>query len=334
MPYYDLRNDVEDREQADSNNDWNVTGRTVRYGRAYGAPFPLGKLWLLSYITGRDPNSGPYPEATIWYDNLLIATGRLPDPGVKLQPPTGLTISKAAYPLITLSWTRNKASDGNPHETGFVVQRCPGQLFDCQAQGLVPGLSWSDAGTTAAGTTTFTETAPNAGRVYTYRVLAVIGGARSTWSNAVTTVPDPPYDAEARWVGGNVVLNWTQADDIGMFAVQRCSGVFQYNRLDYNGLGQYADDPKCLAAGSSERLPMATIPFSDVAKGIVGSKKGAQVSWTDTKAATACNPYCTYRVRAYTRAGSLRHWNAGAADRVAYSANVVPQAPAKSGATR
>jgi len=39
-----------------------------------------GKLWLLPYNTGKD-RSQEHPTAYTWYDELIIAKQRIPDPG-------------------------------------------------------------------------------------------------------------------------------------------------------------------------------------------------------------------------------------------------------------
>jgi len=38
-----------------------------------------GKVWLLTFMTGKDPNV-PYPETYTWYDELIVSRSRIPDP--------------------------------------------------------------------------------------------------------------------------------------------------------------------------------------------------------------------------------------------------------------
>jgi len=40
-----------------------------------------GQVWLLPYHTSKD-STQPHPEAYTWYDELIISTSRVPDPGV------------------------------------------------------------------------------------------------------------------------------------------------------------------------------------------------------------------------------------------------------------
>lgn len=44
-----------------------------------------GKLWLLTFQTGKDPNQ-VHPDSPTWYDELIISTQRIPDPGFDLPP--------------------------------------------------------------------------------------------------------------------------------------------------------------------------------------------------------------------------------------------------------
>jgi hypothetical protein len=56
-----------------------------------------GKLWLLSYITRKDPTES-HPTAYTWYDELIISTAKLPDPTSSTTPgqapasPSGLVL--------------------------------------------------------------------------------------------------------------------------------------------------------------------------------------------------------------------------------------------------
>jgi hypothetical protein len=61
------------------------------YNLSAGAPGEnqrFGKVWLLPYHTGKDP-SQTHPTAFTWYDELIISSTRIPDPGAAgpNQPP-------------------------------------------------------------------------------------------------------------------------------------------------------------------------------------------------------------------------------------------------------
>ena len=40
----------------------------------------FGKVWLLSFMTAKDPSQVHVPVST-WYDELIISRSRIPDPG-------------------------------------------------------------------------------------------------------------------------------------------------------------------------------------------------------------------------------------------------------------
>jgi hypothetical protein len=287
------------------------------------SPMNYGKLWFTNYQTGRDVNAGPYPTANTWIDNLLVGTKRLPDPGVAVQPPTNLSIVKSAYPAVTLKWERNPDAQGQFRETGYDVERCPGQMYDCIAgERLVKGKTWSVVAKNV-GATTYTEKLPQAAQIYTYRVRAT-GANVSEWSSPVTTAARPPSDLSAYWSGDQVTLSWKQEDDTGEFAVERCAGVFQHRTVTGYSY-QPLDSPKCVVTGCdhpSGKCAVEATPFVEVAKGIKGTTNGGTITWTDTTAAPGS--MYSYRVRSYTPAGSWREWNANNGSYAAYTAAAIP----------
>jgi hypothetical protein len=57
-----------------------IPGTGTGYDLANNNPAAkYGKLWLLPYNTGKDPFAD-HPTAYTWYDELIIATNRIPDP--------------------------------------------------------------------------------------------------------------------------------------------------------------------------------------------------------------------------------------------------------------
>ena len=281
-----------------------------------GAPYKYGKVWLLPYNTGRDPNAGPYPVANIWYDDVIVSTARVPDPGVAIQPPTNLTADASAYPQVTLSWTREPAHfKGVFAETGFEIERCPGQIYDCIA-GSLAGVSWSKLATVTAGVTTYIDKAP-AGQIFTYRVRATDGSTYSAYSSPVGNVPMPPSNLTVKSTpSGALRLEWLDnSESETQFAIERCEGIFQYFRQ--NGLaGQQFDSASCLDA-PLESGGKETIPFKEIDRipGLQGANNVA--SYEDTTV-TPGKAY-TYRVRALNPAGSVRLWNS---NRTAYTGNI------------
>ena len=295
-----------------SPNDWdggsgNLAGTSVT--ATWPPPWPFGKIWATPYMTGRDPNAGPFPTANYWWDNLIVSTKRMPDPGVDIQPPTNLTIDKTNYLSgnVTLSWEANPNSNSTLNQTGFHVQRCAGQMYDCVA--AVAGTSWTDISDTIGPTArTYIAAIPNQAQEYTFRIRAQGAANNSAYSNLATTEVRPPINPSAQWVNGQVQLTWTQDDEMGTFSVERCDGVFQtYKNNAMSGESYY--DNHCQTApskyygshmefGNAWTFPGGgTLPFTQLATGIAGSGKGSVVTWTDTTAnssssATAANvPY-------------------------------------------
>jgi len=285
-----------------------------------GSPYNYGKVWLLPYNTFRDPNAGPYPVANIWYDNVVISSARVPDPGVSIQPATDLTASAANYPSVTLSWTRNANVGGSYGDTNTLIERCPGQIYDCEA-GALAGLSWTQIGSVPAGGTSYTDSAAATGIVYTYRVRTTNGSSYSAYSNPATNLPAPPSDlAVVRASSTSAQLTWTDnSDSESQFAIERCTGVFEYYKANGTS-GQSYDSPNCLTT-TFENGGTETVPFSEVARvpGVAGT--GGVVTYKDTTL-TAGKSY-TYRVRSLSPAGSMRSWNSG---HTAYTGNVMPLA--------
>jgi hypothetical protein len=285
-----------------------------------GAPYKYGKVWLLPYNTGRDPNAGPYPVANVWYDDVIISTARIPDPGVTIQPPTNLTADAAAYPAVALQWQQN--SDRFSREAGFEVERCAGQMYDCTA-GPLAGFTWTRIAKVAPGVTTYTDNAPP-GQIFTYRVRAADASQSSAYSSAVVNVPMPPSGLKVvSTPAGSARLTWLDnSDSETHFAIERCDGIFQYYRK--NGLvGQQFDSERCLNA-TLEEGGKETETFKELGRvpGIRGT--GDVAEYEDTTAILG-RPY-TYRVRALNPAGSLRLWNS---TRTAYTGNITLQPAAQ-----
>ena len=314
MPYYDIVN----RQGWPQYWDGGSSSGYLNEDNAYG------KVWWVGYMTGRDPNAGPFPEAYAWMDAVLIGTARFPDPGVAVQPPTNLTISKATYPHIVLTWERNKDDHGNYNEDGFTIQRCAGQLAECTAESLA-SKTWTTAGTVLSGVTTFNEDVPNANQVYTYRVYASKGSMNSAYSNSVTSAIRPPINLVAYWESGHPKLTWTQDDDVGSFTVERCNGLFQYRSL--LGMNRFTSGNKCIANGAADVSGSEfTIPFVQQATGIAGVGKGNTATWTDMDASLVPGTsIISYRVKSYYGTMQVwRDWSATSSDVFASSAYVMP----------
>ena len=137
-------------------------------------------------MLGVDPSDG----CTFWYTTEYYASGatsagwrtnvgsfKLGNCGGSVaQPPaapSGLTATAISSSAINLAWT-----DNSSNETGFSIERCTGA--GCS--------NFAQAGTAAAGATTFGDSGLAASTSYSYRVRAINGSLVSNPSNVATTV--------------------------------------------------------------------------------------------------------------------------------------------------
>ncbi len=106
--------------------------------------------------------------------------------GITVSPaaPLSLTATAASTSGINLTWS------GSTGATGYIIQRS-----------LSSTGGWAQVGTTAAGTTTYSDTGLTAGTTYYYRVQAT-GGSGSGYSNtasATTTGTSPAPTTDTLW---------------------------------------------------------------------------------------------------------------------------------------
>jgi len=138
--------------------------------------------------------------------------------------PSGLTATAASAGQINLAWT---ASTDNVGVTGYNIQSCQG----------VGCTTYTQVGSVAGTTTTYSDTGLNPSTSYSYRVQATdAAGNLSTFSNiatattpADTTPPSTPTNLAATAVSATQInLTWTAStDNVGVdgYNVQRCQGT-------------------------------------------------------------------------------------------------------------
>ena len=157
---------------------------------------------------------------------------------IMLQPPTGLSATAASESRINLAWQDNSDS-----ETGFIVQRRR------EGSGL-----WTQIGTTAADSETFSSGGLFPGSTYMYRVRAFNDMESSAFSNeaAATTLagamPETDwridtYAGRAKYGGDNGPANLARLDKVTDVAVDRLGNIYitdTYNqrvrRVDTSGI--------------------------------------------------------------------------------------------------
>jgi subtilisin family serine protease len=121
---------------------------------------------------------------------------------------------------VQLSW-RDRSDD----ETGFHLQRRTGSG------------AWADLATLAAGSTSYSDTATQAGTSYGYRVRSTGQDGNSDWSAEATAyvpipAPTAPDQVSAQFTEGSVQLSWRDrsANETG-FQVQRRTGSGAWTAL-------------------------------------------------------------------------------------------------------
>ena len=149
------------------------------------------------------------------YSNVLEVT-TLGTPAA----PTGLTTSGVTTTSINLSWT-----DASSNEAEFKIERS------------TDGASFSQIGTTAQNTTTFTSSGLTAGTKYYYRVRASNEIADSGYSNvAEATTLSPPTTPTGLMISGvtstTISLLWTDAssDETG-FKIERSTDGAAFSQI-------------------------------------------------------------------------------------------------------
>jgi hypothetical protein len=173
-----------------------------------------GRIWLLPYNTNKD-DSEDHPVAHTWYDELIVSTRRIPDPGAAAPNPPDSLSAVAAPQGVRLSWRKN-----SDNETAFLIERCPGTIYECEAsQGFV------QVGTTPARSSTFLDKSAAGAKRFSYRVRANNRSGASAYSNPAANVPRPPTDLVAATSGPSLSLSWSwNFQDSAEFVVESCSG--------------------------------------------------------------------------------------------------------------
>jgi len=89
-----------------------------------GASGKYGKIVLLPYQTNM---SGSLVDTAVWYDDLLVSTRRIPDPGVASpNAPDSLSLTAGASHMVTVNWRVNSQNGTPQDDAGFQIERCTG----------------------------------------------------------------------------------------------------------------------------------------------------------------------------------------------------------------
>lgn len=143
-----------------------------------GASGKYGKISLSTYATNATFNV----NAAAWFDNLIVATRRIPDPDVGTpNAPDGLQTASVSSG-VHLTWRVNSHNGTAQDDTGFLIQRCTGTPETCFPN---PQPGFANVATTAAGTATFTDSTVTIGTTYTYRVQASNAAGKSAYAASI-----------------------------------------------------------------------------------------------------------------------------------------------------
>lgn len=173
-----------------------------------------GRIWLLPYNTNKD-DSEDHPIAHTWYDELIISTRRIPDPGVATPNPPDSLSATATKQGVNLAWRSN-----SENETAFLIERCSGTIYECEGS-----QGFTQIGAIPAHATAFLDKSAAAGKKYSYRVRASNRAGNSAYTNPAANVPRPPSDLVAEAAGASVTLSWSsKSEGEAEFVVESCSG--------------------------------------------------------------------------------------------------------------
>ncbi|WP_169978968.1 fibronectin type III domain-containing protein [Tautonia rosea] len=126
--------------------------------------------------------------------------------------PSGLAASAVSSSRINLSW--NDVAG----ETSYRIERSTN------------GTTWTLAGTTDAGVTTFSDTGRASNTTYLYRVQALNAGGASAFSSTASattldapSLPNSPTGLTASATSNRVVLNWNDVEGETGYRIERSS---------------------------------------------------------------------------------------------------------------
>lgn len=144
-----------------------------------GASGNYGKISLSAYNTAM---SGSLVNTAVWFDDLMVATHRIPDPNVSTpNAPDSLALSNVTSSSVTLNWRVNSHNGTAQDDTGFSIERCAGDGQTCYPS---PQSGFTQIGTTAAGASSFVDNTVVSGKTYTYRVRAQNAAGSSAYTMA------------------------------------------------------------------------------------------------------------------------------------------------------
>ena len=203
--------------------------------------------------------------------------------------PAGLSVAGVGHQTVTLNWTASTGANFYTIQRSTVVNNGDGSNYVF--------LGTNTLNNTNTGTT-YTDTSPTDGSIYSYSVTATSAGGVSGNSPSVLAVPLPAPPASApgslsgNFEGGNIVLNWSAVSGAVGYIINRAtsaSGPFTFlqsiTETTYTDAGlntnstYYYQVAAVNAAGVSSNA-VATVLGEAVAPGLTAIPGNAQVSLT------------------------------------------------------
>lgn len=157
--------------------------------------------------------------------NSPSSSGVTPDAGISTSPPaapTGLTVASSGHATVTLNWSASSGANF------YTVYRST--LFD-NGGGVSNVLGTVVLANNVTGTT-YTDTSPTDGSIYSYSVTATATGGTSGNSNSAVAVPlpAPPAGAPGNLTATplsvtNITLGWSAVSGAIGYVVQRSTSL-------------------------------------------------------------------------------------------------------------
>ncbi len=237
--------------------------------------------------TGSSTNSVESPGVT---PSASISTSA---PGV----PTGVSIGSSSHQSVTVNWGTSAGADF------YTIYRST--LFN-NGGGVSNILGTITLANNVTGTT-YTDTSPTDGSIYSYSVSATSAGGPSGNSVSAVAVPLPPAPANApgsfagNFVGANVVLHWSPVSGAIGYIIRRAtspSGPFNlvmsvtettYTDSGLNPGSTYYYQISAVNAGGVSANSIATVvpaPLAPVSLSAIAGDSQVTLSWTSVAGAT------------------------------------------------
>jgi autotransporter-associated beta strand protein len=160
-------------------------------------------------------NNTNFTIPTFYVDDIVLVAV----PSGAPAAPTGLSVAGVGHHTVTLNWNASAGANFYTIQRSTVVNN---------GDGIYVPLSTNTLNNAITGTT-YTDTSPTDGSIYSYSVTATSAGGVSGNSASVIAVPLPappasaPGSLSANFNGNNVILNWTAVSGAVGYVINRAT---------------------------------------------------------------------------------------------------------------